>query len=86
MFKVHLFFYKQPVYNQLSLGWEIAKQLSELNPLLISNNKNYRLKKSSEFFPCNKRKIAVKLTEHQNSAVSKEKLLKSLTVNIDFES
>ena len=71
MFKVHLFFYKEPVYNQLSLGWEIAKQLSELNPLLISNNKNYSLKKSGEFFPFNKRKIAVKLTEHQNSAVSK---------------
>ena len=29
----HLFFYKQPVYKQLALGWQIAKQLSGLNPL-----------------------------------------------------
>ena len=36
------FFYKQPVYKQLAFGWQIAKQLSELNPLSISNNKNYR--------------------------------------------
>ena len=40
------FFYKQPVYNQLALGWKIAKQLSGLNPLSLSNCKNYRLKKS----------------------------------------
>ena len=36
------FFYKQPVYKQLDLGWQIAKQLSGLNPLSLSNNKNYR--------------------------------------------
>ena len=43
------FFYKQPVYEQLALGWKIAKQLSGINPLLLSNNKNYRLKKSGVF-------------------------------------
>ena len=26
-------------YNQLALGWQIAKQLSGLNPLSLSNNK-----------------------------------------------
>ena len=39
-----------------------------LNPFSVSNNKNYRLKKSGGF---HKRKIAVKPTIHQNSAVSK---------------
>ena len=34
-----LFFCKQAVYKQLSLGWQIAKQLSGLNPLSLSNNK-----------------------------------------------
>ena len=68
-------FYKQPVYKQLSLGWQIAKQLSGLKPLSLSNNKNYRLKKV-EFFFCNKRKRAVKLTIHQNSTASKALLRK----------
>ena len=26
-----MFFYKQPVYNQLALEWQISKQLSGLN-------------------------------------------------------
>ena len=51
---VHLFYYKQPVYKQLALEWQIAKQLSELN-----KNKNHRLKKSGVFpsqpaFTCSK--------------------------------
>ena len=36
--------YKQSVYKQLALGWQIAKQLSELNPPSLSNNKTYTLK------------------------------------------
>ena len=28
-----LFFLKQPVHKQLALGWQIAKQISGLNPL-----------------------------------------------------
>ena len=40
---LHLVFYKQPVYKQLGFAWQIAKQLSELNPLSLSNNKNYSL-------------------------------------------
>ena len=43
------FIYKQPVYKQLSLGCQIAKQLSGLNPFSLSNNKNYRLKKNWVF-------------------------------------
>ena len=43
------FFYKQPAYKQLALGWQIAKQLSALNLFSLSNNKNYRLKKSGVF-------------------------------------
>ena len=38
---LHLVFYKQPVYKQLALAWQIAKQLSGLNPLSLRNNKNY---------------------------------------------
>ena len=86
MFKLHLFFYKQ-----LALGWKIRKQLSGFNLFSLSNNKNYILKKIGVFI-CNKRKLAVKLTIHQNSAVSKNiigKNVKSLTTNInlnvDFE-
>ena len=40
---LHLVFYKQPVYKQLALTWQIDKQLSGLNPLSLSNNKNYSL-------------------------------------------
>ena len=69
------FFYKEPVYKQLALGWQIAKQLSGLSPVSISNNKNYR-KRKIEFFVCNKRKIVLKQTMHQNSAVSKALLKK----------
>ena len=43
------FFYKHPVYKQLALEWQIAKQLPGLNPLSLSNNKNYRLKKNGVF-------------------------------------
>ena len=32
-------------FKQLALGWQIAEQLSGLNPFSISINKNYRLKK-----------------------------------------
>ena len=28
-----LFFHKQPVHKRLALGWQIAKQISGLNPL-----------------------------------------------------
>ena len=70
-----LIFPKQPVYEQLAPGWQIAKQLSVLNPLLLSNNRNYRLKESGVFL-CDKRKIAVKPTIHQNSAISKALLRK----------
>ena len=33
----YTFFYKQLVYKQLTLGWQISKQLSELKSLSISN-------------------------------------------------
>ena len=42
-------FYKQPVYKQVALGWQIAKQLPRLSPFSLSNNKNNRLKKSGVF-------------------------------------
>ena len=44
---LYLVFYKQPVYKQLTLPWQITKQLSGLNPLSLSNNKNYSLKVTS---------------------------------------
>ena len=43
--KIHL----QLIYKQLALGWQIAKQLSGLKCPSLSNNKNYRLKKSGVF-------------------------------------
>ena len=46
---LNLVFYKEPVYKQLALAWQIAKQLSGLNPFSLSNNKNYRLKKNGVF-------------------------------------
>ena len=43
------FFYKQAVFKQQGLGWQIAKQLSGLNSLPLGNNENYRLKKCGVF-------------------------------------
>ena len=43
------FFNKQPGYKQLAFEWQIAKQLSGLNSFSLSDNKNYRLKKSRVF-------------------------------------
>ena len=40
IFHLHLFFYKQPVYKQVALGWKISKQLSGVNPFSLRNNKN----------------------------------------------
>ena len=44
---LHLVFYKQTVYKQLALAWQIAKHLSGLNPLSLSNNKKCSLKVTS---------------------------------------
>ena len=55
-------------YKQLTHSLQNAKQLSWLSPLSLNTNKNYRLKESGVFL-CNKRKIVVKLTTYQNSAV-----------------
>ena len=33
-------FYKQPAYKHLALGWQIAKQLSGLNPISLSSSKS----------------------------------------------
>ena len=41
--------YKQQDYEQLALGWQIAMQLPGLNPLPLSINKNYKLKKIGVF-------------------------------------
>ena len=69
--KYTYFFNKQPGYKQLALKWQIAKQLSGINSLSVSNNKNYRLKKSRVFPLCNKHKTAFRPTIHQNPAASK---------------
>ena len=74
--KYAYFFNKQPGYRQLALKWQIAKQLSGLNSLSVSNNKNCRLKKSRVFPLCNKYKTAVRPTIHHNSAASKALLEK----------
>ena len=61
-----LFFNEQQVCNQLTLGWQTAKKISGLNPLSVSNNKNYALQKSKVFLD-NKRKVAVKPIIQENS-------------------
>ena len=48
-FSLHFVFYKQPVYKQLALEWQIAKHLLGFNPLSLKNNKNYKLKKVGVF-------------------------------------
>ena len=63
-----IFFYKQAVYKQVALRWQICKQLSGLNPFSLINNKNYRIKKSGVFVLC---EIAVKRTIYHNSAALK---------------
>ena len=52
-----------------ALRLRIAKQRLGFNPLSLIINKNCSYRKAN-FFLCNKRKIAVKPTIHQNSAVS----------------
>ena len=47
---LHLCFYKQSIYKQLALGWQIPKQLSGLDPFSVNNNKNYKIKKIGLFF------------------------------------
>ena len=48
--EIHLFFlYIETAYQQLALEQQIGKQLSELNPFSLSNNKKYRLRKSGVF-------------------------------------
>ena len=57
------FFNKQPVYEQLALGCQAAKQLSGLNLFSIGNNQNCRLLKRG-VFPL---QIKVEPTIHQNN-------------------
>ena len=47
--KCSYFFNKQPAYKQLALEKQIAKQLSGLKLLSLSNNKNYILNKKRVF-------------------------------------
>ena len=58
------------MYKQIAFEWQIAKQLSGLIPVSLSNNKYCKLKKSGVFL-CSKRKTAVKPTIHQFSAALK---------------
>ena len=53
MFRLHLFFCKQPVYKKLALRWQIAKQILGLNLFSLNNNENYGLKTGGVFY-CNK--------------------------------
>ena len=41
---------KQTVYKQLALEWQTAKQLSGINSLSLSNNKNLQIKEKWNFF------------------------------------
>ena len=43
------FFYKQPVYKELALDQQIAKQVSGLNHFSLSNNKKKQIKEKWSF-------------------------------------
>ena len=83
-----IFFYKQLVYKQLALRWQIAKQLSGLKPLSLSSNKNYRVKeKWSYSFVINVKKLLnQQFTKIQLSQKHYWENVKSLMINIDFVS
>ena len=84
--KLHFFIINRFTSNQPSDG-KLLSNFSGLKHLSLSNNKNYRLKKE-EFFLCNKRKVAVKPTIHQNylKNIIGKIFLKSVIININFES
>ena len=46
---LHLVFYKQSVYKQLALAWQIAKQLLGLHPFSLKPQKNCSFKKNGIF-------------------------------------
>ena len=85
------FFYQPPVSKELAREWQIAKQLSRLNLLSLSNDKNHILKKSRGFYLNHNSAIskasASTSTVNQNSVISKAfgNSLISLIINIDFE-
>ena len=60
------FFYKQPVYKQLALEWQIAKQLSGLNPSFTKQQSKLQIKEKWSFSFVINKKIAAKPTIHQN--------------------
>ena len=73
-----VFFYKQPVCKQLASDGKFLSNLV-LNPLLLSNNKNYRLGENVNVKQLlNRQYIKVELSQKQFG----EKFF----INIDFES
>ena len=46
---LHLVFYKQSVYKQLALAWQIAKQLLGLHLFSLKQQKNCSFKKNGIF-------------------------------------
>lgn len=51
------------LYKQVAFWWQVSDERSGLNPLSLSNNRNYILKKSG-VFPSSKCKIDIKPTMH----------------------
>ena len=80
MKRIHLFFYKQPVYKQLALRRQIAKQLSGPGPFSLSNNKNYKEKWSFSSVVNVKQLSNGQYTTIQLSQKHYWKILKSLNI------
>ena len=80
-FYLHLVFYKQSVYKQLTLKWRIAEQLSGFNLLSLSNNRNYRNNRNN--IKQQQKRQCTKI-QYLKSIIGK--LLKSVLINIDFRS
>ena len=84
------FFYKQPGYKQLALEQQIAQQLSRLNPFSLSHNKKIQIKEKWSFsfvlnvkWLLNKQYTTIQLFQKHPWDF---KILKSLIINISFES
>ena len=72
------YIYTLTFLKQLALEWQIAKQLSGLNVLSVSNNKNHRLKKSFSFVTNIKQLLGQQYTKNSAASKADHKLLHSL--------
>ena len=89
--KMHLlFFNKQPGYKELALKRQITQQVSRLNPFSLNHNKKIQIKEKWSFYfvinvklLLNEQCTTIQLFQKRHCDF---KILKSLIININFES